>query len=341
MLSRTLTTAGALIALFASMPATAVSTATFNAGFSANESLWSGGPSAGFDESGGAGVTAAGISYSAVANSGTVRANVNGQIQATYDEYVDTPNSATTVRLQFNGGSSNVSSQLGANANVSGYVNFCALRNPFTGNCITRVDPTFDLLDEGLLLDPSRDFTANLGVASSASDADSAVGFGPNLDLVVGELGAEVNLDLDQTIRLTPSGIDGVLSYTNRNTGQNFLSPFIMGVLDMVEVTTAELGGGIWDFSLLGIDLLNSFRNDIDLELRPTINYIFGEWPAPGASPLSISLIDETFALDFTTLNAVDLFSIEVAAVPLPAAFWLFGSALVGFIGYSRRRSPG
>ena len=27
----------------------------------------------------------------------------------------------------------------------------------------------------------------------------------------------------------------------------------------------------------------------------------------------------------------------DIAAVPLPAAFWLFGSALIGFIGISRR----
>ena len=31
--------------------------------------------------------------------------------------------------------------------------------------------------------------------------------------------------------------------------------------------------------------------------------------------------------------------SLDVSAVPVPAAFWLFGTALVGFIGYSRRRS--
>ena len=64
----------------------------------------------------------------------------------------------------------------------------------------------------------------------------------------------------------------------------------------------------------------------------------FEEWQVPGSSPLSLTLIDESFALDFNTLQATDLFSIEVAAVPLPAAFWLFGSALVGFIGISRRR---
>jgi len=29
----------------------------------------------------------------------------------------------------------------------------------------------------------------------------------------------------------------------------------------------------------------------------------------------------------------------DVSPIPVPAAFWLFGTALIGFIGYSRRRS--
>ncbi len=33
-----------------------------------------------------------------------------------------------------------------------------------------------------------------------------------------------------------------------------------------------------------------------------------------------------------------DAYDISVSAVPVPAAFWLFGTALVGFVGISRRR---
>jgi hypothetical protein len=29
------------------------------------------------------------------------------------------------------------------------------------------------------------------------------------------------------------------------------------------------------------------------------------------------------------------------SVVPVPAAFWLFGTALIGFIGFSRKTSPG
>jgi hypothetical protein len=32
---------------------------------------------------------------------------------------------------------------------------------------------------------------------------------------------------------------------------------------------------------------------------------------------------------------------VTVSAIPVPAAFWLFGTALIGFVGFSRRRSVG
>ncbi|MCP3675834.1 MAG: PEP-CTERM sorting domain-containing protein [Gammaproteobacteria bacterium] len=32
------------------------------------------------------------------------------------------------------------------------------------------------------------------------------------------------------------------------------------------------------------------------------------------------------------------LTDISVSAVPVPAAFWLFGTALIGLIGFSKRR---
>ncbi|MCP4875717.1 MAG: hypothetical protein GY896_09635, partial [Gammaproteobacteria bacterium] len=130
------------------------------------------------------------------------------------------------------------------------------------------------MLDEGLFLNPSKAFIANLGVISSDSDADSAIGFGPNIDLIIGELGAEVNLDVDQEIKFMPQAIDGVLSYRNRNTGESFMTPFVMGILDMIDITMEALSEGLWDFSLLGLDLVSLFNNDVELEIRPTINYI-------------------------------------------------------------------
>jgi hypothetical protein len=49
------------------------------------------------------------------------------------------------------------------------------------------------------------------------------------------------------------------------------------------------------------------------------------------------------FTLSGFAMNALDSkitsdYNLEITAVPLPAAVWLFGSALVGFISFSARR---
>lgn len=309
-------------------------TASFNTSFSASQSLFKGGASAGFDKSGSAG-SSVGVSYSAKANSGTVSANVSGQIQASYSSLIANPYTSTSVNLKFNGAGSSFSSALGASANVTGFLDVCVIPNPF-GGCISRIDTDFDLLDQGLFLAPGSNSTANLGTTRSASDADSAIGFGPNLDLIIGELGAEVNLDIDQQIALSLQGIDGILGYSNRNTGESLFTSFTIGASDQVDVLTQGLSAGIWDFSLLDLSLGNTFSNDVDLELRPTINYVLGEWPKPGSSPISLGLIDESFSLGFNTLQATNLFSVRV--VPVPAAAWLFGSSVLALVGVGRRR---
>jgi hypothetical protein len=72
----------------------------------------------------------------------------------------------------------------------------------------------------------------------------------------------------------------------------------------------------------------------------------------PSLSLVFIGIYD--FSTPFTTLNIVsngifpqDLFDIDnlsfargqpVPAVPLPAAFWLFGTALVGLVGFGKRK---
>jgi hypothetical protein len=40
-----------------------------------------------------------------------------------------------------------------------------------------------------------------------------------------------------------------------------------------------------------------------------------------------------------TLVDAIDSYQLKVSAVPLPAAVWLFGSAMIGMIGFGRRKS--
>jgi hypothetical protein len=53
---------------------------------------------------------------------------------------------------------------------------------------------------------------------------------------------------------------------------------------------------------------------------------------------------DYIFTLSGFALNAIDpkntsKYDLTMSAVPLPAAAWLFGAALLGFVSYSRRRT--
>lgn len=38
-------------------------------------------------------------------------------------------------------------------------------------------------------------------------------------------------------------------------------------------------------------------------------------------------------------VDSIDSYQLKISAVPIPAAIWLFGSALIGMIGFGRRRS--
>ncbi|MCU7935546.1 MAG: VPLPA-CTERM sorting domain-containing protein [Candidatus Thiodiazotropha sp. (ex Dulcina madagascariensis)] len=58
---------------------------------------------------------------------------------------------------------------------------------------------------------------------------------------------------------------------------------------------------------------------------------------------LSLGQGDYVFTLSGFALNAIDPninsdYDLSIKAVPLPAAAWLFGSALIGFVSFSRRR---
>jgi predicted extracellular nuclease len=47
---------------------------------------------------------------------------------------------------------------------------------------------------------------------------------------------------------------------------------------------------------------------------------------------------DQWTGLPEDTFSSLGAHSVAVSAVPVPAAVWLFGTALVGFVGFSRRR---
>ncbi|MET0066064.1 MAG: hypothetical protein ABW076_06940 [Candidatus Thiodiazotropha sp.] len=78
--------------------------------------------------------------------------------------------------------------------------------------------------------------------------------------------------------------------------------------------------------------LLTNINTDEQFHLGTTFSEAF-----------SLAAGDYIFTISGFALNAIDPkidsdYDLTMSAVPLPAAAWLFGSALLGFVSYSRRR---
>jgi hypothetical protein len=154
-----------------------------------------------------------------------------------------------------------------------------------------------------------------------------------------------MNLDLDQNITFTPTGLSGLASFENQITGQTGSMAFTIPT-DGPFNLDLNLGAGVWDVSFQNITLLNSFRNDINMELRPAFDYIVGSWPPPGQGLFSFDLIDETFALGFNTIQNLGSIQITVleaegTAVPEAGSLSLLTIAIFALVSTRRRRLVG
>ena len=273
---------------------------SLNLAFSGSGSVFQGGPAAGFDYSASIGGDI-GISFRARANSGTVSAHVNGVLRATFPATVP-PNSPAAITLQYigygNGGS--LASDLGASVNVDARVKF----DTWLGD----VNETVPLINEGFYLNPNKVFIPAISSTASGSDTDTALSFGPSIDIGVCDLGAYVNVNVQQTIQLTPTALNGTVWFTNQTTGVTRQLPFSITPGQTVNLTATNLATAFWDFAITGITLQNSFHNNVALVLHPYIDYVIDDW-SPG--DLSFGLIDQTFSLSFNTLQIPLAFTLE------------------------------
>jgi hypothetical protein len=204
------------------------------------------------------------------------------------------------------------------------------------------IDTEIGVIDEGFFLDPITTHTAVLDTQRSANFADEVAGVG-SADLVIGELGPSIDLDLDQTIFFTPTGIAGSAVAQLRGTATQIVTPFLIPTSNPFALSLG-LGEGIWDISLLDLALVNTFRNDVNIELRPNFDYIVGSWPPAGQGLFSIDFIDDTFSLGFNKLSFADALTVTVAGggpgpspVPEPGTLSLLALGALGLY-FSRRR---
>lgn len=161
-----------------------------------------------------------------------------------------------------------------------------------------------------------------------------------------------VNIDVAGTIAGLAAGTsNGAYSGTyNDATGQILAS----GTTNpLTAYTDATVGSSIDVTGLVGTNTVTSCTNNgaplIDLCLGnvgygvPAINDSIG---IPSAMPLTSNSVDSSGNGVFTTVDmsnpsATVSLTYTVAAVPVPAAAWLFGSALLGLTGVARRRKAG
>lgn len=320
------------LALLLASGATALPmTGSWGVDFRANsQSLWGpGGSKADFGASGSLSAGAFGLSYDAGASTGTVSGNVRGTVQASWDDQLAAPGTAT-VGLRYQGGSSRLSTALGAHLDVTADVSVSV---PLVGS----VDESFCLFCKDYDLDTSITFNSSLGTQRTGTGSFTGVGFGPNL-LVAG---GSVDVDVAQDVKFTPTGVTGLLRATNQSTGS------VRGVgfdlADAIGTSFLDLDldldeTGIWDVSLVDLDLVNRFLTTFGLDLNATVWWdliLAGDsktWNLAG-----IDLFDSpTFGLDFGKLSPIAAF--QIAVVPEPGTLLLLGAGVLGLVRFGRQR---
>jgi hypothetical protein len=131
-------------------------------------------------------------------------------------------------------------------------------------------------------------------------------------------------IDIDGSEEITGYEFSGLLSGSSLSAG-------------------TDLGGGLWSITageLTGLSLLapTDYLGSFDM----TAKAIGGEVNISDAEIIFSNNICSSYGGfgGTTGVCGTDTFSVNVSTVPVPAAIWLFGSGLVGLIGFARQKKP-
>lgn len=188
---------------------------------------------------------------------------------------------------------------------------------------------------------------ATLGLLHLSAASAAVVSFNPSsqtvnrgdpvsVDLVISELGADILTGFDLDISFDDS-ILGFQSFTV-GPGATGLDPF--GLDFGFFSSGSEDSPGIVTVGDLSVE------TDATLQAFQPNNFVLGTLNfnalnQVGTSSLVITsalLSGEFDALGIPTVLQAKLNTGSVSVVPVPAAVWLFGSALLGLVGFSRRK---
>ena len=145
----------------------------------------------------------------------------------------------------------------------------------------------------------------------------------------------------------TPGNVTGTSAFSASGTEDNsdwapefgtISTPGTSGTFDLAGITGPNFNGGKANSGIAVNNTANfSFTlTGTNLGTLTEISFLSILTPAKDNNP------DAAFAVRFqrTGDNGQDSdTALGIPAVPVPAAFWLFGTALIGFVGVSRRRN--
>ena len=135
--------------------------------------------------------------------------------------------------------------------------------------------------------------------------------------------------DIDINGQCAPSSDD------NQKPGETISITSTIAGTGIKELTFTGDHGDIVDGTILKLTLDGTLQDDIDLFALGATDYLTLLTLSSAATSLSYEITGSgaqiylsSLTTDFTTTSTV----------PVPAAVWLFGTALIGFVGMSRRR---
>jgi len=124
----------------------------------------------------------------------------------------------------------------------------------------------------------------------------------------------------------------------------------IIGTLDGVDDSSTRdeydvfhfTAGSAWNFSLTDLNLDTASGFFVWLYSYDGVSYNYlNSFNSSASGTLTTDQMAGSYKMNFAPIGNIGALAyqaqIEVSAVPLPAALWLFGPALLGFIGFRRK----